>query len=407
MKICIITNTYSSEALGGATVYTEKISNELAQRNNEILIITVSHNNEDAFELKNNKKIYRFYPLNVSTFNKIARKSFFSQGIWTILDIYNYYSYIRIKAILKKEKPDVVHIHTPVDITLSAFDAVKSLNLPNVFTLHDYLLLCRRNVLLHGFRRMCTNQNMNPLCKIYRNFSRKIVNNKPDVVIAPSNFILEMFKKNGFFKNCKTTVLPYGIELDGFRPSEKDDNKQNFNILYVGSLTSHKGIQVLIKAVKQVKNNNLRLDIVGDGNYKDSLNELAADDGRITFYGKINNENINSFYSRADVLVVPSIWYEVLGIVILEAFRAGVPVIGSRIGGIPEVIKDNYNGYLFNAGDIAGLKNILENIIEKPVKLAVLGRNASESVLRYEMSQHVDKLTSIYGEAIEINKLRH
>lgn len=143
MKICLITNIYSSyEKIGGSNIYVEKLSKELADRRNSVVVITINSAKGEEIEEKDNLKIYRFYPFNVSTFYHIGKESIIKQGICTFLDIYNYYSYLKIRNILKKENPDVVHIHTPIDITLSAFGAVKSLKLPLVFTLHDYLLLC-------------------------------------------------------------------------------------------------------------------------------------------------------------------------------------------------------------------------------------------------------------------------
>lgn len=230
------------------------------------------------------------------------------------------------------------------------------------------------------------------------------------MVIAPSQFILELFKKEGFFKNCKKSVLPYGIELEEFTnyyfKRIKVDNKDSFNVLYVGSLAKHKGVQILIEAVKQIKNRNVKLIIVGDGVYEEELKSLAGNDRRILFYGKVNNVNIKSLYHTADVLVVPSIWYEVLGIVIQESFRAGVPAIGSSIGGIPELIKENYNGFLFKRISVDQLKEILENIISNPGRLIELGKNAQEFIKKDEMSEHIKKIVEIYKEAIEINRVQ-
>jgi len=235
MKICTIIYTYPPYSFGGADIYVEKIIKELTRRGNSNFIITINPENKTTVSNDDNIKIYRFHPFNVSTFNRVGRQSFVKQGLWTLLDIYNPFSYLQIKQIIKKEAPDVVHIHTPVDATLSVFDAVKHLKLPLVFTLHDYLLLCRRMVLLHGFKRMCVAENINPLCRFYRGFCKKIVNGKIDIVIAPSRFILETFKQNGFFENCRFEILPYGIKLDGFSHI-KNKQKKSFDILYVGSL---------------------------------------------------------------------------------------------------------------------------------------------------------------------------
>lgn len=406
MKICIITNCFSKDLIGGSSVYVGNLADELVRKRHEVVIISVHSQKKDAVRKEANLSSYAFSPLNVATSQTIGKSSVVRQALWTILDVYNHYACAKVRNILKKEKPDIVHVHTPIDITLSVFEAIKKLKLPLVFTLHDYLLLCRRVVLVHGGGGICDSGNTNPFCRLYRNFSKRIVENKPDIVIAPSQFISNLFKQNGFFLDSKVVVLPYGIKLNDSVDCHHRviPKKGSINLLYVGSLTRHKGIDILIKALKGITNSNLRLSIVGTGVYEEKLRHLACADRRITFCGKVQNENINSFYREADVLVVPSIWYEVLGIVIQEAFRAGIPAIGSRIGGIPEIIKDKYNGFLFDAGNSRQLEIILNEIISNPEILIELGRNARETVRSYEMSSHVERLEIIYRDAVKINR---
>jgi len=397
MKICILTSTYSPQVIG-ANVYIKKISHKLAENKHQVVVIAANHNNEKKVEKNGEINIRRFRPFNLSTFNHIGKRTMIEQGIWTILDIYNHYSYFRIKKFLKYEKPDVVHIHTPLDISLSAFSAVKDVGIPLVLTLHDYLLLCRRIVLRHDNGKLCCDGSINLLCRAYKAFARNLVNRTVDAVIAPSKFIIEQHRRAGFFKKTSDFLLPHGIDLKGSGESltVKDENKRGIDILYAGSLTRHKGVDVLIRAVRGIENEDIKLHIVGGGIFEDHLKKMAAGDKRIIFYGEVEHKNIHKFYSMSDVMVVPSVWYEVFGMVIQEAFRAGVPVIGSRIGGIPEIIKNGRNGYLFAAGDIAGLKNILEDVIKDPKKLTILGRNAFESMRKYEMSEHIEKLITIY-----------
>lgn len=409
MKICMIIYAYSPHAFGGADIYTEKISKELVKRGNPTVIITVNPGRKYLVEDDGATTIYRFHPFNIATVHSIGRRSFVHQAIWTALDIYNHYSYIKIKKILEKEKPDVVHIHTPLDVTLSAFEAVKNLRLPLVFTLHDYLLLCRRVVLIHGSGEICSDKNINPLCKMYRKFCKIIVEDKIDIVIAPSQFVLDMYKSEGFFKHSKTIVLPHGVDLNNtpdFIEKEWRSHKKSIDILYVGSLTKHKGVHILIKAFRQVENENIKLHIVGNGIYENTLRHLAKGDSRIIFHGKFSNRSVQKFYSIADVLVIPSIWYDVHPNVITEAFKAGVPVIGSNIGGIPELVLDNYNGFLFNPGEAEQLKKIFNNILENPIRLSELSKNSQEYVKRFDMTQYILRLGQLYKEAIEINRIK-
>ena len=143
MKICGITSVYSPYEFGGSSIYANNITLELSNRGYENVVITINPFNGERFEKEKNINIYRFHPFNLTTIQGIGRKSLLKQAIWSFLDVYSYYSYRMIRKVLIKEKPDVVHVHTPIDMTLSVFNAVKSLGLPLVFTLHDYLLLCR------------------------------------------------------------------------------------------------------------------------------------------------------------------------------------------------------------------------------------------------------------------------
>ena len=393
MKICRMIYTYSPYQLGGGDIYTAYISRALADNGHKEVIISISPMHKDIVEENGNIKIYRFPPLNVSTFHTIAKKHLLLQGIWTLLDIYSPYAYYKILSILKKEKPDVAHIHTPIDLTLSGFDAVANVGLPTVLTVHDYIFLCRRFVLSHSNGDICTENNINPLCRFYRQFCRRILNNKVDIVISPSKFPLNLYKMNGFFKNCETIVLPHGIELDreGNTDNAKNENsgRSILNISYIGSLTKHKGVHILISAFRSIKNENIRLHIVGGGVCETELRRMSGDDNRIIFHGKFSNKEIRRFYQDSDVLIVPSIWYDVRPNVILEAYRDGVPVIGADIGGIPELVIENQTGFLFKSGDVEDLKRVLEIAINNPQLLKRLSKNVSEFVKQFEMEKYL------------------
>ena len=155
MKICQIIYTYSPYTIGGADLYAQRISAELAKNGNEIVVITTKpyeglQSLKPSVDITNSIKVYRFYPLNIFSWIYSAKKPMYQKMLWQAFDIWNLHSYLIIRNILKMEKPDVVHIHTPIWISLSVFDAVKKLKIPSVLTLHDYLLLCRRMILLHG-----------------------------------------------------------------------------------------------------------------------------------------------------------------------------------------------------------------------------------------------------------------
>ena len=401
MKICTITYAHSPSNIGGADLYAEMISKQLLERGYDVFSISARPTFENSLsyslEKKGNYKIYWFYPLNISTFHNVAKRSTLVQGIWRLLDLWNIHSYYVVKKILKKEKPDIVHVHTPVGISPSVFKAVKSLGIPLVFTLHDYYLMCPRIGLLHASGKICTTPH--PLCKIYSKFNKKLVSDAPDVVIAPSKFVMDMHIDNGFFNSAKKIVLQNAVDFESNGSVAKKDHGC-IQYLYVGQIRPHKGIHTLIKAFSKLKYENIKLNIVGSGIHETELKRLAYDDKRNTFHGRVSYDNLKKMYEISDFTVVPSIWYENSPLVIYESFSHGTPVIGSRIGGIPELVIDGYNGYLFEAGDISELNKVLEKSLNNKMIYSELCINAIESFKRYDMPRHIEKLEQIYTECI-------
>ena len=122
---------------------------------------------------------------------------------------------------------------------------------------------------------------------------------------------------------------------------------------------------------------------------------MARNDERISFHGRISDERLKHFYEQSNFLVIPSVWYETFGLVILESFSHGTPVIGSQIGAIPELIKDGYNGYLFEPKDDEKLKNIICNLSSTNVHK--MQKNAYATAQEHNIRTYVQKLEIIYA----------
>lgn len=398
MKICQIIYTYPPHATGGADIYAERISKELSDKGHEVVVITTQPYDglsslKPFLKMENGIKVYRFYPLNIYSWTNTAEKSLLLKMIWNAFDIWNLHAYLTIKNILKKETPDVVHIHTPTWISLSAFDAIKSLKIPFIFTVHEYILLCRRVSLLHANGEVCDNPRA--ICKLYQKVSRNIVSSKPDLVLSPSKFVLEMLDNNGFFPESKCMKLPLGITP---YPEKTEKNYNTIDIIYTGALIGHKGVDVLINAFKNLKHDNIKLHIVGKGEEMENLKALANEDDKIKFYGFLDGDELTSLQEKANITVMPSIWFENSPMAIYESFKYGTPVIGSKIGGIPELIEEGVNGFLYDPGNISELQNLLQYLIENPEELKRLEKGSFKSSQKYDMNLHVKNLEKIYKE---------
>ena len=394
MKICIIAGLYKKHIVGGGEIYVQKIAEKLS-KNNEVVIITTSPDAslKPTVEMDGHIKIYTFRPLlsiyDVSSVGSLAE--ILRAIAATVIDVWNPHSYKVIKDILKKERPDVIHTNNIGHVSTSTFSAIKSVGIPCIHTCHSYQLLSIWPGLFN-YRRGEIVRNFGFLERRYMGIKRRLTKSV-DVVTAPSKFALDMHLRHGFFKNAETVPLP--VPINSRHAVKSTKNYSIIDILYIGQLLMSKGIHVLINAVKQLKQDNVRLHIVGKGAFEGKLKELAGDDFRITFHGFVPHEKIGELYQRANVIVVPSIWYENSPGVIYESFSYGTPVIGSRIGGIPELIDDS-NGFLFEPGNERELKEILEHLIENPSRLKKLEEGAFESVKRFDIDKHITVLEGLY-----------
>jgi len=221
-----------------------------------------------------------------------------------------------------------------------------------------------------------------------------IVNNQPDMIIAPSEFVLEKLNSKGLFRNSCMMKLPLGLELLDKNVEKKYDV---INILYIGSLSKHKGLHILIDAFKNLKHDNIVLHIVGKGVDANLFENMASADGRIIFHGFIPDDKLNQLFKDVNITIVPSIWYDNSPMVIYESLSHGIPVIGSNIGGIPELIEDNYNGMLFEAGNIWELSNKISYLVDNQLELKRLAKNAIKSAEKYKLENHICRLERIYS----------
>jgi len=391
MKICIISNFYPPFFFGGERAI-QREAEALIRRGHKVTVITSSPNHQCYEEMINGVLIERIVPHNIYPPYEFPTQPILKKVLFHALDVWNPLTFRVIKQALEKTKPEVVYLHNFKGLSTTVFSAVKNLRLPSVFCVNDYSLMCPRAFLVRSSGEICSNPPM--ACRIYASMQRHLFEkNQPDLAISPAQFTLDMFRQNGFLSNIATQREAVGTELTETKSLK---NYDFIDILYVGGINKHKGVQVLMKAFIELKRQNVRLHIVGRGSNIDEMNWLAGDTSNIIFHGFISDEKLVELRNLANIAVVPSIWYDMAQGVICESFNCGIPVIGSRIGGIPEFIEDGYNGYLVEAGNVLDLKNVLERLIDNPQELQRLEEGAFESRNKYDIEDHIYRLEKIF-----------
>src|SRR3989339_620327 len=376
MKICLVHSLYKPYTRGGAEVVVEVIVRELTNQGHVVVLITMGR--QPLMQREGRLTTYRIKPLNVFSFLDIDKRPVWLRLFWHPLDVFNVTSYWTVKRILAREKQEVVMTHNLKGIGYLIPRAIRVLKLRHWHTVHDVQLSRPSGLILFGQEKPFL-----IIDKIYEKIVRRLFGN-PEMVISPSRWLLEYYTTRGFFYESKRVVMPNPIV---FRKVEKGGGlvvtKDMVTLLYVGQIERHKGVLFLISACKKLTSNNWHLFIVGSGQAESQVKDLVGDDRRFTLAGLVNQEQLTKYYRGADLTVVPSLCYENSPKVIDESLAANVPVIASDIGGVSEIVKDDYNGFTFAAGNEKNLIEVLEHFLMHRQNIDALKKNCFVSVRQY------------------------
>lgn len=322
----------------------------------------------------------------------------------------------QVHDFLVEFEPDVVHITSMYTLSARIIEAVKKLKLPIVFTISDFWIICPRHTLRRYDASICDAQVPVNTCqdclmsetRTYRALSgllpssvvqsmymwmlqhpqlgkhipgsiglgidvadrrRVLAEYIPQIdhLIAPSEYVKRIVTETGLPVNIE--VANYGNNLSwlaNYRPRAAD-NEIHFG--YMGQITPIKGIHLLIDAFQKCRfPDPVKLYIYGkleaDPAYTGTLKSLAADNPNIHLMGSFLRPDLPQVLSNIDVLVVPSIWPEVAGLVVQEAFAAKIPVLASKMGGLPEFVRPGAGGLLFDIDSGESLQNTLTHVVD-------------------------------------------
>jgi glycosyltransferase involved in cell wall biosynthesis len=318
--------------------------------------------------------------------------------------------------LIGKCKPDVVHVHnTFFMVSPSVYEACQENNIPVVQTLHNYRLLCPaatfyRNggvceeCVTHGLLRSVQHECYRDsravsaaiAIMLTTHRSRQTWSKGIDAYIAISRFVRNKFVESGF-PAAKIFVKPNFVDPD---PGERSCPGSDY-ALFVGRLSPEKGLSTLLEAWRKLPI-AVPLLIVGDGPLR---GQLAADIARgclnnIRFAGPLSRSEVYKAMKKAAFLVVPSVWQEAFGLIVAEAFACGTPVLGSRIGGIPEMLEDEATGLHFTPGDSDDLAKKVAWAWKHGPELAAMGKAARRVYeAKYTARTNYGSLMRIYASA--------
>lgn len=318
-------------------------------------------------------------------------------------------------AVVEDFRPDVVHCHNIYhQLSPSVLSPLRRAGVPCVMTLHDYKLACPSYQLLdHGslcqacvtggtwqaVRRRCKDDSLSAstLLAFESAVHRRLRSyDAVDVFVSPSQFLAGVIRRAGVYPDRVQVVNHFA---DVATTPIKD--RPGGNLVFAGRLSREKGVDVLIEALALMRRPTA-LDVAGDGPVRRELEELAETraPGRVRFHGRLAKPALQQLVRSSVASVVPSRWHENQPMTVLESFGAGVPVVSTDLGGLPELVRDGTDGLLVPAEQPAALAAALDALVLDPDHALAMGAAARTRVLTdFSTAGHLRAIDAAYEAA--------
>lgn len=368
MKIAIVVSGFPPRVLAGTEIATYNIATHLAKIGHEVHIITRLDKGLPKESLENGFYVHRF---GVANRRILGFASFFINAL----------------LVLRKIKPDLVHFQSILTV-LHAFLAKLSLRKPYVIYGRgtDIYLPSRFDRLLY-----------------------RLILDSAGAVIAQTNHMKSAIRK---FYHKDIFVVPNGVDIDRFSHLSRKRARLELGIknnekalIYVGRLNPVKGVRYLVEsmAIISQRDRDVRLLIVGGGEEKLTLERLTARlnlTGYVSFLGQTANEGIPEYMIASDIFVLPSLT-EGFPVAILEAMAAGLPIVTTRVRGLPEIVREDENGFLVEPKNPEQIAERVLLLLGDDSLRGRISKSNREQAKRYSWESVARSLEEIYAKVIQ------
>ena len=340
-------------------------------------------------------------------------RSSVDQAVVAAQVIYNFAGRHLVSDEISTFGPDIVHVHNFFPrLSPAVFDACRKANVPSVWTLHNFRALCANGFLFRDGQPCEACVGRIPVAAIRHGCYRgsRVGSTAVAAMIAYHQHIGTWRRKVSRFialtEFAKQKFIAGGIPSDrlfvkpnfseDLMPDRSDLATRRNGAVFVGRLSPEKGVKMLIDAWHKI---DAPLTIIGDGPERTALEAMAP--ANVRFLGFLDRPAVRSAMANAQVLVVPSIWYEMFGLVAIEAMALGTPVVAFDIGALSEIVLDHVNGRLVQPGRVDELIKVLHEFFAATDRHVSLSAGARHTyVKRYSPTSNLEMLEEIYNGAL-------
>jgi glycosyltransferase involved in cell wall biosynthesis len=374
---------------------------ELMRRRN-VGVIEFSMNDE-----RNIPSRYQSYFVSQKSYRQVSRADKIKSAISLV---HSREAVAKIRKLIEDEKPDVLHCHNIYhQLTPSIITAASRVGIPVVLTLHDYKPVCPVYTQLSNgevctkcadgrfeslLKQRCADGSLARSALLWaeaRYHALAGSYHRVDKFICPSKFMHDAVV--GRFGADKVVHIPNGIDASRIDTAPHDEGY----VLYLGRLSPEKGVETLLRTHAE-SDGSWRLMIAGTGPL---LADLQSRFPAAEFRGHLAGIELEATIRGAALIVVPSEWHENSPLSILEAMAYGKPIVGSNIGGIPELVREGRTGLLFDPGNVSQLSNSITMLLGNRALREFFGRNARKLVeVEHSLEAHGSALILLYESLV-------
>jgi glycosyltransferase involved in cell wall biosynthesis len=411
MRILYVVHQYLPEHVGGTELYTKWLSEALAGRGHDVTVFhrRSAEGSGKECRAQDDLKVWAAWS---GVLTPTARFLATFQDTDLALSF---------ESVLGEAAPDVVHIQHLMGLPRAVAKTIREHNVPYVATLWDFWWVCANAQLLTNYsQRVCDGPQAYVNCArcalaraghprlwpavpalvgplAWRNRMLRKVLNAASRLIAPTEFVRSWYTAHGA-RTDQLVVISPGLELPSRIPDARSSREGPLRFVYVGGLSWQKGVHVLAEAFAGVEGSAelwIAGDETADPEYVSRLRENAAPNTR--FMGRLTRDGVSETLGQADVVAVPSLWYETFSFLVSEAFASGAPVIASRLGPLADRVRDGVDGLLVEPGDVRAWRAALQRFLDEPKLLNQLRANVRRPTT---LAEHVDEIESLYRAVV-------
>nr|WP_275576252.1 glycosyltransferase family 4 protein [Halogeometricum borinquense] len=373
VRVGIVTPYYPPIVHGGGEISVQLLANQLSSRVDSVEVFSFGGGDQSTVD-----------GVTVHRFRKLPHQ---------VMEVSNVFAYVALRRKLKRLASfDVLHAYN-IALNPAVGRISSQMGVPSVATLNSYNLLPKSafGVTADPPRRLYELLAMTTTGRILRSETKRI-----DRFITLSKASRDIYRENGF-SDVSIDVVPNMFD-PSFEVPEGDESTNGYQVLFVGSLITEKGVEYLIKAMSKLPS-DVSLRVVGTGDQKDKLETLACElnvDSRVEFTGQIPYDRLRKYYATADLFVHPGVWPEPFGRTLLEAMQAGLPVVTTDIGGPSEIVPQDE--LRCPPRDPTALAETISLAREQT---GIGTENRAYVTERYSPQSVVDQLCDVYRTAID------